>query len=109
MGIMEPLPNKEHLQTRSIYEHTLSGIGTATGSWSNHFIWKIRFQWTNPRCIFIRQKYSFNETVQESWTARCEWIHCLKALLHTVAPLLELLFKLICKQNTRHTYTTGAR
>ena len=45
-GIMEPLYSEEHLQ--NIYAHTLSGKGTATGSRPNHFMWNIKFQWTNP-------------------------------------------------------------
>ena len=81
-GIMEPLYSEEHLQNRAIYARTLSGTGTATGS--NHFLWRIGPRRSNPRCIFIRRKYSFNDSVQPSWTARCRWINCLKSMQETV-------------------------
>ena len=41
---MKALHSEEHLQNTLIYAHTLSGKGTATGSWPNHFKWKIGLQ-----------------------------------------------------------------
>lgn len=80
-GIMEPLYSEEHLQNRAIYARTLSGTGTAAES--NHLMWRIGQRWPNPWRTFIRRKYSFNDSVQPSWAARCRWINCLKSRRET--------------------------